>query len=162
MSGSKNRDLIIGVVFILFSVAAFVYTFTFVNRVPTDVGPAYFPRIVTSLLGLLGLFKIIAAFRTSDDGLERAPSSDEKGGSAQNNSRAGILTIILLALYVFLLRPVGFIPCTMVYLFMQSTIFNSEKETLPLRIGISVVLPFALYFLFVEGFSLMLPSGTIW
>ena len=147
----------IGVIFLLFSIAAFMYTFTFVNRVPTDVGPAYFPRIVTAFLGFLGLLKIIAVFHTPADDSVVDAFADKKPA----NLRAGILTITLLALYVFLLRPVGFIPCTMIYLFIQSTIFDSEKGTLPLRIGISVILPFVLYFLFVKGFNLMLPSGTI-
>ena len=163
MLRKKWKELAIGVVFLILSAAGFAYTFTFVNRVSTDVGPAYMPRIICVLLGVLALLKIVQTLLTPVQQTGDSGDSSDDRARKKSDFFTGVLTIAAIAAYIFLLRIIGFIPCTIAYIFVQSTLFAPDgTRSLPVRIGMSLILPIVLYYLFVYGFNLMLPTGTIW
>jgi putative tricarboxylic transport membrane protein len=76
---------------------------------------------------------------------------------------AGFLpTFILLVLYVFLLRPIGFLIMTALYIYLQSWLITPADKRKPVKLavisgGTSVVI----YGVFVFGLNLMLPAGIL-
>ncbi len=162
MLTKKGKELSIGIFFVLLSVAAYIYSLTFVNKVKTDVGPAYIPQIISGLLCFLGIIKVIQACRLPKEEKKDSSQPTKESATAKQYRRTGVLTIASIGAYIFLFEPLGFIVDTMLYVFVQSTLFApKKKETLWIRVGMSLVIPFALYFLFVYAFNLMLPAGIL-
>ena len=66
-------------------------------------------------------------------------------------------------LYVNLLKPVGFLVTTLVYLFVQIFILapdqNRTKKDLLRYLIIDVIFTFVVYMLFRFGFKIVLPAG---
>ena len=74
----------------------------------------------------------------------------------------GLLTIVLLAIYVVLFKPLGFILSTFIYLFFQITLLSTEKNRNLILFGIiSVVAPVVIYALFVYVIKVPLPTGLL-
>ena len=75
------------------------------------------------------------------------------------------LSLILALLYVFLLKPVGFIICTLFYLFGQIIVLAPDthrtKKDLIMYLIIDVVFTLVVYFLFRMGFKIVLPAGIL-
>ena len=73
-----------------------------------------------------------------------------------------IITLVFIAIYIWLMKPLGFILSTMIYLFAQIMLIAPSEKRKPVFILIlSVLVSVALYAVFVKGFSVMLPAGIL-
>lgn len=74
-------------------------------------------------------------------------------------------TLILLIVYVFLLKPIGFVLTSIVYMFIQMMMFVPQelrsRNNYILFVVISVALPIIVNLVFVNVFSLILPTGIL-
>ena len=72
-------------------------------------------------------------------------------------------SIILVLIYVFLLKPVGFIITTIVYLLLQMLVLSPDEERdtkhIVRLVVIDVIFTFVVFFLFRYGFKIVLPAG---
>jgi len=72
------------------------------------------------------------------------------------------LTIALIALYIYLMPTVGFLLTTIVYIFLQEMILAPVDKRKPiLFLIIAVAAGCFIYFGFVYGLELILPSGIL-
>ena len=74
-------------------------------------------------------------------------------------------TLVLLFLYILLLDKLGFVVSSVLYMFIQMCLFvpaefRSKKNYILFAV-ISLVLPVAVNLLFVNAFSLILPTGVL-
>ena len=71
--------------------------------------------------------------------------------------------MILILIYVFTLKPVGFIVTTLVYLPVQMYVLadaeHRTKKDIIMLLVIDVVFTLAVFFLFRYGFKIVLPQG---
>lgn len=85
--------------------------------------------------------------------------------AAGGNTRAFFMTLALLFFYVLLLKPVGFVITSSLYMFAQMVLFVPKelinKKRLVLFAAISIILPILVNLLFVNVFSLILPAGIL-
>ena len=73
-----------------------------------------------------------------------------------------VATIVVFTAYVLLMKPVGFIITSAVYLFLQMLILcPKEKRNSILFAVISVVCAVAIYYIFRNGLNVMLPAGIL-
>ena len=80
-------------------------------------------------------------------------------------TRCMIITLALIAVYIFCLEPIGFLLSTFVYLVIQMLVLADEshrkKKDILLFVLLSLVVSAGIYLLFTRVFYLMLPSGLL-
>lgn len=122
------------------------------------------PDICVILLYAFGIVQVVRwlvyrlknreAFATK----ENAEPKDEK---TKGVLRA-LLCAALIAVFILLLNPVGFIPAGIIYLFCTFLVLVPQGYKNRVVYIVSILFPIAVYFIFTKAFSIILPKGTIW
>ena len=159
---AKNKEIIISVFLILLSLGYF-YSATTIKTISKSLINAQF---VPKILGVGLLILSIAEFI---DNLRKQPT--EKSTTCENANDPSerfqifiriIITLASMAIYITLLRPVGFLLMTCIYMFVQISILNPAKKLDIFKtLAFSVVFSVVIYFLFVHVFKIMLPRGIL-
>lgn len=104
---------------------------------------------------------IISGLMLASSAFKNTAQSEEKKG----NIKGFLLTLVLLFLYVLLLKPIGFVITSSLYMFLQMLLFVPRelinKKKLILFAVISILLPVLVNLLFANLFSLILPAGIL-
>lgn len=81
------------------------------------------------------------------------------------NRREVLYTFILLILYAALMKPIGFILTSIVYVFLQIWVLTPLEErsrrVLGIAAGLSVFFSVSLYYVFTKYLMVMLPPGIL-
>lgn len=115
-------------------------------------GPGLWPGIIAAGLVIAGIWLLISTLRAPEGSLENI----ELFGDGQKRV---YLTMVILAVYVFLLPTTGFIPVTIVMLFLFIQWFAKYKWYATL--GISVAVTIAVYAVFRFVLSVPIDFGMI-
>ena len=159
----KYKDVFCGGALILLGAGLYAASFGIKSVALNLIRADFFPRLDAALLMLLGV--VLAA-----GGLAKArhfqPSSEEAIPFWKNDGTVSMLeTLALIALYLFTLKPVGFLLSTFVYLILQMFVLAPRekrgKKDIALYVFISAVTALAVYLVFVKVFYLMLPAGIL-
>lgn len=160
----SRKDQVSGLIFLAFSIFMYWGSYASIKMTRADsMGPQFFPRVVAIAIGILALMQIFSS--TKKNLKEKA-----EGGKAEKKAFTWnwplLASIALLVAYYFLLKPVGFIPMTIIYLFCQMYLLFpkgswKERKLLIISICTSVLTPFAIYYMFYYGFSIFLPAGIL-
>lgn len=90
------------------------------------------------------------------------PAKDEKTAQPFQAKIAVPATFVLLGLYVLLMKPVGFVLTTGVYLFLQMLVLAPKGKLRPwLAAALSVVLAVGIYLIFSRLLNVPLPAGIL-
>lgn len=143
----KYMDCISGAVLILFGLWGWYETSTWkVSAASSGISPRVYPRAVFTMLMLCGavilirtLMKTLPRGKRFNEGLEQMVDIHLVKVAA---------TIVLMVLYIFALRAIGFLLATPVFLFLSMLLFG-ERKWLRMII-ISVVGSVVLYLFFVQ------------
>ena len=150
---NKQRDYACSVLFLIFGICMFIQSLSIPSMMDKDVGSGFVPKIVAMAIIVISAIKLLLTFLSKKS--EEAKKSDE-------DIMGGLLTIVLLAIYVVLFKPLGFILSTFIYLFFQITLLSTEKNRNLILFGIiSVVAPVVIYALFVYVIKMPLPTGLL-
>ena len=158
-----SRDGISGLVCFAVSVILLTQTFGLPPATVVPIGPAFYPRVVLSILMLLSVILIaldIRAMRTA-----RAASAATTAPAATGsppNYQLVLATFIEFGLYILLLPPLGFRIATFVFvLSLQVTLEwpRSSKHWL-LAIAVAAATSLICYLVFQDYLSLLLPRGS--
>lgn len=149
---TKQRDIICSIAFIIFGMVLYVAALSVNSVIANDVGPAFMPKVIGVFIAVLAALKLVLSIM----------SKGNKAKATNEDIKAGVFTIIALLAYVLLFNPLGFIVSTALYLFAQFMILSTENNRNIKQFTIlSIVTPLIIYFLFVYGFKLILPSGIL-
>lgn len=123
------------------------------HRVP---GPGFFPRLLSSLLMLLGLLLAASSLRRPRTGRP----ADRQAGRAElrRELRAGTVWLCF-AISAPLLAVLGFVPATALLVF--TLLFAVEGRRNWKSVLVAVVIPVATSTLFVSVLTIPLPSGLL-
>jgi len=174
MQTSRTKGLVVSAAMLL---AGLVYLLL-ASRVPGrgGVDASFFPYMVSTGMILLGAIHLVQSWRqprvqppapVSDDMVEqaRSQSNDEDAPVSQGapNYRSVVLSLLLIAVFVLLMRPVGFVFAAAAYLLLQFALLSPSGRPVPwLRLGLfALVVSSAIFLLFRYGFSLLLPAGLL-
>ena len=150
---NKQRDYACSVLFLIFGIFMFIQSLSIHSMMDKDVGSGFVPKIVAMAIIVISAIKLLLTFLSKKS--EEAKKSDE-------DIMGGLLNIVLLAIYVVLFKPLGFILSTFIYLFFQITLLSTEKNRNLILFGIiSVVAPVVIYALFVYVIKMPLPTGLL-
>lgn len=172
---SKYRDLTVGIFFLLVAVVYFldslnIQALGLAGRV--GVGPTFLPEVIAVITGLLSVVLIVSSLRTlknaaAEEAVAEVDTQTEEAGEGQEGVRymTVILTVILLLGYALLLEPVGFMPVTFLYLFLQFNIAAPKSsKTMKYQIAYlvaGILVAVFVNYTFVNLFNVMLPQGFL-
>lgn len=155
----KYGDIVVGIFFMVLSAVMMVMAQMLPKSKVMDIGPDFMPMVIggaTFILAALLLFLSIKNFKLNTLELDTVsiPDCDYKRVLA---------SILLVLIYVFMLQPVGFIVCTLIFLLLQMLVLSpddqrSKKDIIKLAI-IDVIFTMVVFFLFRYGFKIVLPAG---
>ena len=160
MSFKKCKDLILGVVMLLFSGFYLYYAQQIKTR--PKLTPAYasaqiMPKLLGILLAILSVLCIIQGIkkvRTADEG--------EKKKADKGDIMAVTLTFAVIIGYTLILPTLGFCLSTEIYLFLQMNILApKEKRNYVLFAVVAVVFTAFVFVAFRVGLQQLLPRGII-
>jgi hypothetical protein len=154
-----SRDGISGLVCLAISVILLTQTFGLPPAAVVPIGPAFYPRVVLSILALLSVILIaldIRAMRTA-----AAPAVAAPAGPAPNYTLV-LATFIEFGLYILLLPPLGFRIATFLFvLSLQVTLeWPRSARHWALAVVIAAGTSIVCYLVFQDYLSVLLPRGT--
>lgn len=152
----KYGDLTVGIFFILISIAMILAAYALPASTVMEVGPDFMPLCIGYLTLILAVALTGLSLKTLK---ENKGKTYEVDGEKPDYKRV-IISFALILVYVFVMKPIGFIVSTVVYLPLQMLTLAPDEGRKPVfLIIISVVFTFAVFFLFRYGFKIVLPAG---
>lgn len=161
-------DIVPGIVIALFSLwylsmVPGIKTFTGMGSTPLT--NHFVPYLWGGALLVLGLWILIR-------GIRKRAAFVKAGGqitkfdlkAAADEKREVIISFVILALYVGLMGPVGFVPMTILYLFAQILILTPMKDwkkTYIPALVVSLICACLFYYLFRYKLNVLLPQGIL-
>ena len=122
------------------------------NVVSLALDPYTLPMAVFAGIFLLGLIRLAGGLRM--------PRTDEKSTMLKVPKKTW-MTAILILLYALLLKSIGFVITSFVYLICQMYVLQDEKKNWKLMWIIAVAGSLGLYLLFTKVFVVLLPRGIL-
>ncbi len=146
----RRADLLIGIGLLLFAALYFRESFEITVGFASDkLGPTFFPRLLAAALGASAL------------GLIWRSRSDRSDPTPLPPVQIGLLawTVGVTLAYALLLRPVGFLIATPVYLagIVWTLGYRSLAGLSATAVGVTVVL----YAVFARALHVLLPTGLL-
>lgn len=159
----KYKDVFCGSALILLGVGLYIASFGIKSVALNLIKADFFPRLDAALLVILGLILVVTGLAKAQ---HYQPAEEKDIPFWENDGTISMLeTLGLIALYIFALKPVGFVIATFVYLVAQMYVLAPrEKRTrknMVLFVVISLITSIVVYLVFVKVFYLMLPAGIL-
>ncbi|SRR5579885_631858 len=152
-----SRDGVVGFICLALSLAMLILTWGLPPAVLVPIGPAFYPRVVVSVMALLSVLLIVF-----DISAGRARADAPTAPSPPANYRLVLATFVEFGLYVALLPLIGFRLSTFLFVVaLQITLEWPGSKTrwlLVLLIGVATSL--ICHFVFEDYLSVLLPRGT--
>lgn len=178
MDSNKKIDVYAGIFLLVFAIILFISTLSFQQMTVAKIGSAFFPQIASIGMGLLSFFLIISPFiqtrlnkkskqkdsAVSTDQYTDAQELQEEGEKSSEKKFYGLVlaTLLLLITYVLLMKPLGFIIASSLYLFVQMYIMSrKENRNYIIFAVVSIFSSVLVYWAFKGFFNLMLPAGLL-
>jgi len=154
-----SRDGVSGLVCLAISVILLTQTFGLPPAAVVPIGPAFYPRVVLSILMFLSVILIVLDFRATRTAA--APAAAPATGPVPNY-RLVLTTFIEFGLYILLLPPFGFRIATFLFvLSLQVTLeWPRSAKHWTLVVVIAAATSIVSYLVFQDYLSVLLPRGT--
>lgn len=155
----KYGDIIVGVFFMLLSAAMMVMAKMLPKSTVMDIGPDFMPMCIGVMTFVLAAALVLLNIKNMKIYVAQAVAE----GPEKADYKRVLTSFIIILVYVFVLKSVGFIISTLVYLPVQMFILAPEerrgkKDVIQLLIT-DVLFTFVVFFLFRYGFKIVLPAG---
>lgn len=161
MQNPKKENFLIFLILAVLSIVMLISAMFIPAGGSLGFGADFMPKIVAGLLLLCSLGFLIQSIRTPRQEKTEEKTEEKKKFDYVPLMRFGI-ALGLLILYVALLKSVGFIIMTALYIFAQSLFMVPQEKRSILRSGIlAVVTSLLIYFIFTKGLNMVLPLGIL-
>ena len=155
----KYGDIIVGIFFMALSVVLMIMAQMLPKSKVMEIGPDFMPMVIGVLTFILAA---ILTCRSVKNFKANAAAIDPDSIPECDYKRV-LSSIILVLVYVFILKPVGFIVSTLAFLFLQMLVLSPDdergkKDMIKLAV-IDVIFTLVVFFLFRYGFKIVLPAG---
>jgi hypothetical protein len=158
-----SRDGVSGLVCLAISAILLTQTFGLPPAAVVPIGPAFYPRVVLSILAILSVILIVLDIRAMRSASATpAPAAAPAVAAPPPNYRLVLATFIEFGLYILLLPMLGFRLATFLFvLSLQVTLEwpRSSRHWL-LAIAVAAATSLVCYRVFQDYLSLLLPRGT--
>lgn len=153
----KVRDLLCSIIMLIFGIVMFVVALGIPHKVASDVGSGFVPKFISICIIVVAVVQGVLTL------MDKSPALNSKAKDGMfEDMKGGIVTIVLMAAYMAIFEPVGFVFSSIIYLFLQILWLSDDTNRKPVLFAIiSVVLPLAVSALFAFVIKMPLPKG-IW
>jgi hypothetical protein len=158
----KYGDFVVGIFYAVLGIALIVGAKALPKSKVMEIGPDFMPTLVGAIILILAgilLVQTFARFKANAAELEASNFKDT------SDYRRVLGSLVAALIYVNILKPVGFIVSTLVYLVIQIYILAPDnkrtKKDIIQYLIIDVVFTLVVYFLFRYGFKIVLPGGIL-
>lgn len=150
----RTKNCVTAAVVALFSVVGYFYCRSNTLSAEGAIGSMYTPKLLCLCLLVLSVIKLVGAVK--DDAVPREVVVD------RTKLLSGVGTIVLIGLYCFLFKTLGFVIVTFLYLIWQMALFYPDKKRRwGLILLIAALTTAAAYLIFSVAFNLLLPLGPL-
>lgn len=164
----KYSDVYASIVLLVLAAVMYMGTLNMKRLTDSVVGSEFAPRLVAGGIFILSVILLINGFRKARDfKVEEDNSLDELEGEAEEakepiNYMKVFWAALFFAIYIALMKPIGFLIMTAVYLFATMLLLSdSSQRKIPLFLIVSVIVSVVVYYIFKNLFYLFLPSGIL-
>ncbi|NEU31306.1 tripartite tricarboxylate transporter TctB family protein [bacterium LRH843] len=163
----KYSDVYAGMIFLILSIVMFSATLNMKRLTDSVVGSEFAPRLVAGGIFILSVILVINGIKRARGGqITEEKSNDEFDDAGEIlgevNYKKVVIAILYFTIYVALMKPIGFLLMTAIYLFATMLLLSSPTQRkIPLFLIISVVTSVAVYYIFKDLFYLILPAGIL-
>lgn len=152
----KYKDLISGVCGMILSAVFFMLSVQIGLKEKDAIGASFLPKIVTVMM--FAMFAIVT-YRGMKD--VKAGKEEKKLDYAPNFKGVALMFIAMLV-YAYLLKPVGFIITSILFLMAAICLMTKKEELKPVKYTvIAVIVVIFIYFIFMEVFGIRIPKGIL-
>ena len=160
-----SRDGIAGLICLALSLGLFALTLGLPPAVMVPVGPAFYPRLVILIFGLLSAILIVLDFLAMQR--RRASAAAVPGAAATEaapppNYQLVLATFIEFGLYIVLIPLIGFRIATFLFvLALEVTLeWPRSNKHWALVVLVAIATSLLCFFVFEDYLSVLLPRGT--
>lgn len=155
----KYGNLTVGVVFVALAVITYIMSTQLPPNLLGGMGPEFMPQVLAGFMGILGVIQCVMGVKSMK---EYTPSQEEEKTEFKPEYMRVLATVVAFGIYVFTIKIVGFLVCSVIYLFVQMCILApKEKRNYLLFAVIAVLFNVVVYFIFRNGLNVMLPTGFL-
>ena len=157
----KYGDLVVSIFYLVLGFALIIGAKALPKSKVMEIGPDFMPTVIGVLIIILAALLLINTVR---DFRLNAEEAEKKGVDPCDYKRV-LASLVASIVYVNVLKPVGFIVSTLIYLFLQIFILAPDDQRKPKNLMfyaiLDVIFTLIVYFLFRYGFKIVLPAGLI-
>lgn len=158
----KYGDFVVGIFYAVLGIALIIGAKALPKSKVMEIGPDFMPTLVGVIILVLAGILLVETFAKFKANAAELEASGFKDTSDYKRVLGSLVSAII---YVNILKPVGFIVSTLVYLIIQIYILapdnkRTKKDLIQYAI-IDVVFTVVVYFLFRYGFKIVLPGGIL-
>lgn len=152
---TKKQHIISSIVFLIISGVAFVSCYSQLDETSLAIHPYMMPTLTSGLMTALCILRLIIGLRM--------PADEKTKGKKKliEVPLKSLLTMGLIIIYALLMKSIGFVIMTFIYMMAQMFILKEGKKNWLLMVIISLVMSVGIYFLFTRIFNIMLPAGIL-
>lgn len=161
MVGKQRKEMAIGAAMLAVGVAYLFLVADLPRRGPVD--STFIPYVLSGAMILLGLAQLTTTWLKPVLAPAPAGAGDDETGLARPNYGTVAKTLALFAIFIALLRPIGFPFAAALYLFFQFVVLTpgGRKPSYGLYAFLAVLCSVVIFVAFRYGFDLILPSGPL-
>lgn len=150
----KQGNLVFGSILLILSIIMFFIIIPkYISlKAGVIVGPEFFPKVATIVVGLGGLLLVISSI----PGLKGAGEKFEFNIKEHSGQ---IIFFVSALLYVSAIKLLGFIIASLIYLFLTLWFFGARKISRNIIITIAYIA--VVYLVFVKGLRISFPPGIL-
>lgn len=153
----RRADFIAGAIGVMVGGGAITIASDFPADVVMNVGPAFFPTMLAGLFVLSSAALMVSA--ALDRGADAPVATPSVGMSLDNGTLRAVLTVAGVLAFCLALRPVGFLPTSLVFLIAM--MFLLGMRSLPRMVAVAMGVTGGIYLVFERLLGLTLPSGVL-
>lgn len=154
MSSKKLSETVLSIVLLISGAALWLSSQKIEVGAAMGQGGDFMPKLCSAIWIILSVLLLLQSISIKEETTEKGSTISLKGFFS---------TLILLFLYVLLLNITGFVLTSGIYMFIQMLLFvpleYRNRKNFILFAIISIITPAAVNALFVNVFSLILPTG---
>jgi len=163
---NHKQEIGVGVFFLTIALLYFLGSFSISSFDPFG-NSALSSRSIPQMIGIITAFLSIVHILQHAFALRNAAQAEngrnkEGGFSVEKTQWIMLITILLIAAYIFFFTRLGFLLSTFLFLLAEILLLlppDKKKRRLPFTFCFSAALPLLLYILFTKALSIFLPQG---
>lgn len=175
----KNKELGIGIIFLVIGAIYLISAFfipAYSGYGGQNISSSFLPKVLGVMMVVLSGLLIYGSRKAAP---EAAPTQeaatdaeqakdvnvsefDDDAATRGASTKSLLVIFLILILYIAIMPFVGFILSTAFFMVASILVLTPEnKRNIPLTLFLSAVVSVGVYFLFVNGLSLVLPAGIL-